>query len=52
MDLDWTRVAQRSPDVPYIEVVYDEDLGCIAQMTCPDGTVVTAADDFRPTTFP
>jgi hypothetical protein len=35
---------ERDPRLPYLEVVYDQDLGAVAQITDPDGTVVTAAD--------
>jgi hypothetical protein len=31
-------------DKPHVEIVHDDDLGTIAQITHPDGTVVTAAD--------
>lgn len=40
----WAAATVRDPSRPYYEVVYDEDLGAIAQVTHPDGTVVTAAD--------
>lgn len=40
----WDAAAVRDPSKPYLEIVYDEDLGAIAQVTMPDGTVHTAAD--------
>lgn len=36
--------AERDPSKPYLETVYDDDLGAIAQVTHPDGTVVTDAE--------
>lgn len=32
------------PDADHYEIVYDEDLGSIAQLTTPDGTVSYGAD--------
>lgn len=40
----WANAVGPDPGKTHIEVVYDPDLGCIAQATHPDGTVVTAAD--------
>jgi hypothetical protein len=35
------------PDADHYEIVYDEDLGSIAQLTTPDGTVTYGADSGR-----
>lgn len=41
----WSR--EPLPEAPRLDVVYDADMGAIASLTLPDGTVFTSADSAK-----